>query len=47
MLGFIKYGGREADGSEEEDAAEGVDDIGMVLEAEERTVGREDEEGVG
>lgn len=47
MLGFIKYGGREADGREEEVAAEGVDDMGMVVEAEEKTVDREDEEGVG
>lgn len=47
MLGFIKYGGREPDAREEEVAAEGVDDIGMVVEAEEKTVGREDEEGVG
>lgn len=47
MLGFIRYGGREADAREEEDAAEGEDDIGMEVEAEEKTLGREDEEGVG
>lgn len=47
MLGFIRYGGREPDAKEEEGAAEGEDDIGMVVEAEEKTVGREDEEGVG
>lgn len=46
MLGFIKYGGREPDAREEEGAAVGEDDIGMVVEAEEKTVGREDEEGV-
>lgn len=47
MLGFIKYGGREPDAREEEAAAEGGDDIGMVVEAEEKTVDREDEDGVG
>ncbi len=47
MLGFIKYGGKEPDTREEEGAAEGEDDIGMVVEAEEKAVGREDEEGVG
>ena len=35
MLGFIKYGGREPDAREEEVAAEGVDDMGIVVEAEE------------
>lgn len=47
MLGFIRYGGREPDAREEEGAAEGEDDMGMVVEGEEKTVGREDEEGVG
>lgn len=46
MLGFIKYGGREPDAREEEVAAEGEEDIGMVVEAEEKTVDREEEEGV-
>lgn len=47
MLGFIKYGGREPDVRDEDVDAEGVDDIGMVIEGEEKTVDREDEEGVG
>lgn len=46
-MGFIKYGGREPCAREEEVAAEGVDDIGIVVEAEEKTVDREDEEGIG
>lgn len=44
MLGFIKYGGKGAEGREEEVPAEGEDDIGIVVEAEEKA---EDEEGVG
>lgn len=47
MLGFIKYGGREPDAREAEVATEGVDDIGMGVEEEEKTVDREEEEGVG
>lgn len=47
MLGFIKYGGREPDGREEEVAAEGADDIGLVVEAEEKAVDRADEDEVG
>lgn len=44
MLGFNKYGGRELDGREEVVAVEGDDDIGMVVEAEEKA---EDEEWGG
>lgn len=40
MLGFIKYGGREPDAREEEVAAEGVDDMGMVVVEAEEGVGR-------
>lgn len=47
MLGFIKYGGREPDPREEEVAADGDDDMGIVLEAEEKTVEREEEEELG
>lgn len=46
-MGFIKYGGREPDASEEEGAADDGEDMGIVVEAEEKTVGREDEEGLG
>lgn len=46
MLGFIRYGGKDPDVKEEEGAAEDEDDMGMVVEAEEKTVGREEEEGV-
>ena len=44
MLGFIKYEGRAPDWREEEAAAEGVDAIGIVVEADEKAA---DEEGVG
>lgn len=44
MLGFIKYGGKGADERDEEVPAEGEEDMGMVVDAEEKA---EDEEGVG
>lgn len=47
MLGFIRYGGREPDAREDEGAAVDEDDIGLVVEADENVVGRDDEEGVG
>lgn len=40
MLGFIRYEGRE-----DEVVAVDVDDRGVVLDAEEKTVDREEEEG--
>lgn len=43
MLGFIKYGGKGADGREEEVPAEGEDDMGMVADVEEKA----EEDGVG
>lgn len=46
-MGFIKNGGIAPDAREAEVAAEAVDDRGMVVEAEEKTVDNEDEEGVG
>lgn len=47
MFGFIRYGGREPDAREEEGAAVDEDDTGLVVEADEKTVGSDDEEGVG
>jgi len=40
------YGGRDPDAREEEVAAEGVDAIGGVVEAEEKAVDIAEEEGV-
>lgn len=44
MFGFIRYGGNGAEGREEEVPAEGEDDMGRVVDVEEKA---EDEEGVG
>lgn len=46
-MGFIRYGGREPDAREEEGAAVDEGDMGLVVEAEEKTAGRDEEDGVG
>lgn len=46
-MGFIRYGGREPDTREEEVAAEGDEDMGVVVEGEEKVAGRAEEEGLG